>query len=152
MLSCTSGLRTDGCWTTCVPIGVRGRELLGASSFGWAGLVEEAGLFVATAAAVGVSGLLTVVVGGVMVGCVAFGTAILGVDAASGFRAVRVPGVGCEVLASWDDVLDCGVPMGLAFGGAALALAVGGCGAPAGGLLPLPQRKMRVDIARGSPP
>ncbi len=48
-----------------------------------------------------------------------------------------------------------GVGRGVGTGGGVLwgtiALALGGVGEPAGGLLPLPQWKMRVDIARGLP-
>jgi hypothetical protein len=117
-----SGGRAIGDWITCVPIGVKSGEVLPPDA----------------------AGLLVVMAGGTIVGFTGVGKVTVGEGATSGFRAVRVAGVGRGVGASGTEALGDGAASTRAVGG--------GCGASAGGLLSLPQWKMRVDIVRASPP
>jgi len=100
------------------------------------------------------AGWLLVTVLGVMVGCVG-----VAAGAVLGFCTTVGGGVSRLAAATGAGRLACGV-MILGFcpavgcaGGVVEAVAVGGAtGAPAGGLLALPQRKIRVAISRASPP
>jgi hypothetical protein len=148
-----AGVRTIGDWITGVPIGVMSGRLTLSVELGGRSAGRTAGL-------------LAVRADGTPDGCAGACGVTVGKGAGAGFRAVRVAGVGRGEGASWAEALGAGAfgmgccrITGVAFGaagragGAAMVMAVGGAwGASAGGLLSLPQWKMRVDMARGSPP